>query len=234
MKKIALWTITAALLLIALFFAIALSLNLYREHQSHLPGKLGHNLEFRLEAMNGDTMKLITRQRSNYVPVQGGDVFADADALRFIKSGETPSGFIWLPMADSLHKDTNESGGQIVNADITRMSNGRMYGLVSDGPSMCLTHGAGTPVWGVRSVELNEPTEPRPRVTITLDDAGGNLMYALTSRYTGHYLAVVAGGQILQTGRIASIVRDTLQFEYGYGERLQAEKLRDLLLSGAN
>ncbi len=158
------------------------------------------------------------------------DLFQQQDVSSYIASGDAPTGWKWLPMADQVEREvaastTAGSGNQYV----TRTSNGKMYLLAADTPDKSLTHAGSFRPWGVDSVRV-VTDEFGPAVEIHLNHAGGDLMHEFTQKYLGHRIAVVVGGQICEVATIQSPVRSAIVVRLPAGQQAEAENLRDSLM----
>jgi preprotein translocase subunit SecD len=186
------------------------------------PGGAGRNMEIRLLALNGAVP-------SNGVG-PGVDVFQKDDVSSYIANGDAPNGWKWFPLANGVDAEVTRSApAGSDNPYITRTNSGQMFLLTADSPDMTLTHASGVHPWGVESVRV-ETDELGPSVSITLDQAGGDLMHDFTQKYLGHRIAVVVGGQICEVALIQSPVRSGIVVRLPVGQEAQAEALRDSLM----
>ena len=143
----------------------------------------------------------VTQDNSAATPAATGpdvNVFQPQDLTSYIASGNAPTGWKWLPVANGVEKEvTGSAPASAGNEYVTRTSNGQMFLLVADQPDLTMTHASNVRPWGVDSVRV--VNYGSPAVVIHLDQAGGNLMHDFTGRYVGHRIAVVVAGQILRS-----------------------------------
>ncbi len=174
----------------------------------------------------------VTQDNSAATPAATGpdvDVFQPQDLTSYIASGNAPTGWKWLPVANGVEKEvTGSAPASAGNEYVTRTSNGQMFLLVADQPDLTMTHASNVRPWGVDSVRV--VNYGSPAVVIHLDQAGGNLMHDFTGRYVGHRIAVVVAGQICEVALIQSPVRSAIEVRLPAGQQAEAESLRDSLM----
>jgi hypothetical protein len=204
--------------------AVAVCAEVYLVHWSHVPGKFGRNLEFRVSALNTENFDQFSRAQDGF------DVFSGSLARQIKASGVAPAGFEWLPLSDF---DLVATGG-VEPRGITRVVNGREFLLVADRPEMVLTHAVNAPDWGVKSVEITATYKYGPvvkAVEIKLDDTGGGLLRQFTQEYVRHQVAVIVDGEVIANfGLLSPISKNALGLRFPAGAEAQAEKLRGELM----
>ena len=185
------------------------------------PGGSGRNMEVRLLARHG--VNALTDATSTV------DILPEEDVRTYVASGNAPSGWRWLPVANGVEKEvTGSAPAGSDNEYVSRTSNGQMFLLAADQPDMTLTHGSDVRAWGVDSVRVEN--YGTPVVEIHLDRAGGDLMHDFTQKYLRHRIAVVVGGQICEVAMIQSPVRSAIEVRLPAGQQAEAESLRDSLM----
>ncbi len=174
----------------------------------------------------------VTQDNSAATPAATGpdvNVFQPQDLTSYIASGNAPTGWKWLPVANEVEREvTGERVGQLRQR--IRYADQQRTDVSSRGrqPDMSLTHASNVRPWGVDSVRV--VNYGSPAVVIHLDQAGGNLMHDFTGRYVGHRIAVVVAGQICEVALIQSPVRSAIEVRLPAGQQAEAESLRDSLM----
>ena len=129
----------------------------------------------------------VTQDNSAATPAATGpdvDVFQPQDLTSYIASGNAPTGWKWLPVANGVEKEvTGSAPASAGNEYVTRTSNGQMFLLVADQPDLTMTHASNVRPWGVDSVRV--VNYGSPAVVIHLDQAGGDLMHDFTRQVPG-------------------------------------------------
>ena len=127
---------------------------LYRHYAR--PGGSGRNMEVRLLARHG--VDALTDATSTV------DILPEGDVRAYVASGNAPSGWRWLPVANGVEREvTGDAQAGSDNEYVSRTSNGQMFLLAADQPDMTLTHASDIRAWGVDSVRVENYRDSRGR-----------------------------------------------------------------------